>query len=276
MADEIDFKFLKKQIQNKKDLTKLEEIRNNEIDIFDKKKVFNNPKIFSIRLRDYIIFLRKESSSSSIMTYLEIFKDRIHMKNKLFLGKDDDIIVDIGANEGFYALAMKKNNPNVKIISIEPVKKTFELLNLNIKKNNLKNIISINKAITSKNGFINFESVPEVSAINSTNIFLQKRDWLNLKRIYKIKVSSIRLENLFNRLKLKRIDILKLDVEGSEYEILKSSKKVLLKTKKIVVEYHNKKIKRECIQLLNKIGFRLIREEKGECADIYFINKKLI
>jgi FkbM family methyltransferase len=273
MKQGIDFKFLRSIVKGKENIKKLKQIKENEKAVINQGKIVKDRSLFSIVLDNYQLWLRKGTSASSIMTYLEIFKDKTHMKIPDFLGENDEIIIDLGGNEGYYALAMKKNNPKAKIVSIEPITETFKLLKKNIQSNNLKNVILINKAITSRTGKITFEIVPEVSAISSADIYLQGREWLDEKRIKKITVDSITLENLCKRLNIKKIDLLKLDVEGAELEILKSSRKILMNTKKVVIEYHNTKLKNKCINILQKLGFKLILKERGECADVYFIRK---
>lgn len=268
-----DFKFIRRRIKNKKYLVKLKELEENYKLVIEKRQVITNKQLFGIKIGNYKIWLRKGSSASSIMTYLEIFKEKVHMKLSGFTGKKESIIFDIGANEGFYTLAMKRNNPNLKIVSVEPAPSTFKVLKKNIISNHLKNIILINKILTSKKGKTPFEIVPEATAISATNITMQKRPWLDTRRIKKITINSTTLSDLCKQLKINHISILKLDVEGSELEILKSSKSLLKNIKKIVIEWHSKKLRKGCKEFLKKNGFKLVYEEKKKCGDLYFINK---
>ena len=274
MRDKIDLNFIKRRIRNKRSLSRLKDIKENWKLVIEEGKIIKDKRLFDIKIGKYRIWLRKESSASSIMTFLEIFKYRQHTKHPEFLGKKDNIVFDIGANEGFYTLWMKRNNPKLKIVALEPVPSTFKLIEKNVRSNKLKDVILVNKALTSKKGKIKFEIVPEVSAICATDINFQKRPWLDTGRIKKIRVNSTSLNDLCKEFRIDHIDILKMDVEGSEMEILKSSKKMLKNISKIIIEFHSKKLKRDCINLLKKSGFKFVYEDKKKCGDIYFINKR--
>lgn len=275
MGTKPDFDFVEKRIKDKKSFVRLQEIKGDWQKVEKEKKIIKSKKIFDINLGGFKFWLRKNTASSSIEIYLEIFKYKNHMILPEFKGKKDKIIFDVGANEGFYALGMKKNNPKLKIVAIEPVPSTFKILKKNIQSNKLKNIILVNQALTKKKGKITFEMVPEVTFVGGLDIAMQKRKWLDVKRIKKITVNSTTLSSLCKKLKIDKIDILKLDVEGSELDILKSSKTFLPNIKKIVIEWHSIKLRNKCKDFLKRNGFKLIHEDKKVCGDLYFINKNL-
>lgn len=273
MGIKTDFDFIKKRIKDKKSLARLQEIKEDWQKVRKEGKIIKSSKIFDINIGKFKFWLRKNGASSSIDTYLEVFKHNNHMVLPGFKGKKDKIVFDVGANEGFYTFRMKENNPNLKIMAIEPVPSTFNLLKKNVNSNKLKNVILKNLALTKEKGKIIFEIVPEATMIASLDIAMQKRPWLDTKRIKKITVASTTLKDLCNKLKIDHIDILKLDVEGSELEILKSSKDFLPNIKKIVIEWHSEKLKKGCKDFLKENGFKLLHEEKKNCGDLYFINK---
>jgi FkbM family methyltransferase len=268
-----DFDWLLNQAKDKKTIRLLNQIKKDYILIRKTKNVIKDGSIIKLRLGKYLIFLKRNVAPSSIDIYKEIFKNNKHTIPKSFNGKNDFLILDIGANEGFYTLKMKGRNLSTKIIAIEPNPIAFKLLTKNIIKNNLKDVILINKAVTSKNGLINFQIVKEITPICSLKI--TKRIWLDKSRIRTIKVNSITLEHLINQFSIKTIDILKLDAEGCEFDILSKSKPLLNRIKKIVVEYHSNAIKSKLINLLTKSRFKLIYHDKESktCGDLYFINQ---
>ena len=85
-------------------------------------------KLFSVDLGRYKIWFRKCSAYSSIDIYTEIFKERKHFLIPEFSGKDANLVVDLGANEGYYTLKLKQNNSKCKVIAIEPNPLAFEIL----------------------------------------------------------------------------------------------------------------------------------------------------
>ncbi len=231
-------------------------------------------KLFSVDLGEYKVWFRRCNAYSSVDIYTEIFKENDHFLISEFSGKDANLVIDLGANEGYYTLKLKQNNPKCKVIAVEPNPLAFEILEKNIKSNKLSNVILVNKAVCSKNGKITFEIVENVSAIGGKDLGIMSRSWLKKEMVKKVKVDCITLNKLLQNYKIDRVDILKLDVEGMELEILKSSKNLLNKIHKIVVEWHGRKIRDNLKKFLKENKFKLVFEEKRECGDLYFINKK--
>lgn len=268
-----DFSYLEKMASDKKTRLIIKEIKEDRIKVRKLGQKIKKKGFFKLNLGKKTFFVAKNSASSTIDTYIEIFKQKGHLSVENFSGKDAKIIVDLGANEGYYTIAIKENNPDAKVIAVEPISSTFSILKKNIKANKLKNIYLFKGAIGSKNKFVEFEMYPGVSVIGAKDISMQKRPWVKCERIKKVKVKQITLEKLCKKMKIREIDILKLDVEGSEYEILNSSKCVLRNTKRIVLEWHSKKLRDNCKRFLKKQGFKVIFEEQRKCGDIYFENK---
>jgi len=268
-----DFGFIRKRIKDRQSLQRLEEIKKDWALVRKKGKIIKSKKTFPIKIGKYTFWLRKNGASSSVDTYLEMFKKNGHMTLPEFKGRKDKVVLDLGANEGYYVTRMKDNNPRLKIIAVEPVPQTFALLKKNIAANRLKNVIPVNAAITSKTGRITFEVIPEITVVGGLDIVVQKRPWLDVRRVQKITVNSITLPLLCKKMGIRKIDILKMDVEGSELEILKSSKELLKDISKIVIEWHSEKLRDDCISFLSKNGFKLVNAEKRKCGDLYFVRK---
>lgn len=144
--------------------------------------------------------------------------------NKIEINKDDTII-DIGANIGVFTLLCLSKGAK-KIYSVEPVEKTFEVLN--------KNTINYNNVKIFNFGLSNFNK----NAIFSSN------GWSSINSLYsnndqKIPVTLISAESFFNYIEEENIDIMKIDVEGSEYDIFESiSDKNILRVNKFIMEFH--------------------------------------
>ena len=68
-----------------------------------------------------------------------------------FSPKEGDTVVDVGAHIGHYTIiASKRVGPNGKVIAIEADPRNWDMLNRNIKLNQLTNVISLNYAVYSK------------------------------------------------------------------------------------------------------------------------------
>ena len=268
------FKWLKRIAKNERSRRWIEKIERWRKLAFEQGKFLRSRKLFSVDLGRYKIWFRKCSAYSSVDIYTEIFKEHKHFLISEFSGENANLVVDLGANEGYYTLKLKQNNAKCKVIAIEPNPLAFEILKKNLESNKLRDVILVNKAICSKSGKMSFEMVANVSAIGAKNLRIMRRPWLKKEMIEKIKVDCITLSELFENYKIEKVDILKLDVEGMELEILKSGKNLLNKICKIVVEWHSKEIKDRIKKFLKEKGFKLIFEEEKECGDLYFVNSR--
>lgn len=270
-----DYNWLRKRakdLQTKKLTKEILDSRANIVKtgIFPKSK-----KHYLLKFDNYRIWINRNNALCSLDTFSEIFKEKGHTVLSSFSGKNCKIIVDIGANEGFYVMKVKETNPDVEVFAVEANPLMFKHLRDNIKENKIKKVHLFNKALCSKNGKVKFEIVPEVGAIGALDFRLQPRPWVRDEQIKTVWVNAMTLKKLCKDYFIDKIDILKLDVEGAEYKILKNSKSLLNKIEKIVVEYHSPEIRKNILCFLKKSGFKLIAEKsEGRCGDLYFKKMK--
>jgi len=186
----------------------------------------------------------------------EIWLLNCYTKNGINI-ENGDIVVDIGANIGAFSIFAATKFENTKVYSYEPMPNTFKLLEKNIKINNLKNIKPYNIAISGKAGHKTF--FIEDNDNCSCTIIDEEINKINPK--YQI-LKCITLKDVFQKNNIERIDFLKMDCEGSEYDILfNTPKKYIKKVKKISLEFHHSKsITYNCLDLkkfLEKNGFNV-------------------
>ncbi|EPS72992.1 hypothetical protein M569_01763, partial [Genlisea aurea] len=128
-----------------------------------------------------------------------------------------DLILDVGANLGWYAINISKINSDIKVFAFEPDDDNFRLLNDNITLNNSTNIISINKAVTAgQAGKVVLYKYPDK---NLGRHSLLKTAGLEQKQTL-VKTISIDDFILTTNLNGNNIKLLKIDVEGYEYQVL--------------------------------------------------------
>ena len=170
-----------------------------------------------------IIFTTRVNSFDAVVLY-EIWKNRCYQAAQI---KKNDIVVDIGAHIGGYAVWADKLG--AKVIAYEPLPSNYQLLLKNIKLNKSENIKSHNVAVSSKTGEI--------------TLHVEKR--IGLSSIYPsatetITVPSIGLHEIFTSNKFRKISLLKMDVEGAEYDILLHARtEDLQKIETLIIEYHD-------------------------------------
>ena len=143
------------------------------------------------------------------------------------------------------------------------------MLENNIKLNNNQNIVPINKAVSNKTGRIDFFINDGENLGGHSTIPSEKGN--------KVIVESISLEDFVKKYKIKKIDFLKMDCEGGEYDILfKCPDNILKMIEKMSIEYHDIDNNNNGISLkkfLEKKGFnvRIQADEKGKLGMLYII-----
>jgi FkbM family methyltransferase len=169
-------------------------------------------------------------------TYKVIFKDPksfLHTVQELFVDEiykfdtqnSKPVIIDCGAYIGTSILYFKTKYPDSVIKAFEPDKNNFLLLVQNIKNWGFENVNINNQAIWVDNNELYFDEKGEMSG----KIHKENSDLSN-----KTIVKSRRLKDLL----IDRVDLLKIDIEGAEYEVLKDCEGSLGNVDKIFIEYH--------------------------------------
>jgi FkbM family methyltransferase len=159
-------------------------------------------------------------------------------------------IFDCGANIGLAAIYFKNRFPNAKIVCIEPEKENFEMLLRNTI--GYSDIHCYNNAIWNKTTNLVIEPHPL-----GNWAFMVKET--NGKEDHSIKATTI--EVLMKELEIEQIDVLKIDIEGSEKELFELNYDYWLsKTKMIIIELHdwmNEGASRSFFKALVKYNFTM-------------------
>lgn len=160
--------------------------------------------------------------------------------------KPGDIFYDIGANVGFYTLfaALFVQNTGC-VYAFEPFPQNASWVEKHVTLNNLKNVEVFRLAIADFNG----ESQFQEGATDGVGKIDAKGN---------VKVEVAALDTLIAQGKLKPATILKIDVEGAEYDVLKGAEH-LLKTNKprIFLATHGDAVHEQCIAYLTELGYHL-------------------
>lgn len=159
----------------------------------------------------------------------EIYLEKIYAP--YLEGCKDLTILDIGANIGlfsFYAYPFAR-----QIYAIEPAQEHVEVMNHMLEFNKITNVKTIQSAISMNDGEAEFNHSSNrtayslKSAINDTGVTE--------------KVKTMRLDTLFKEYGIEEVDFMKLDIEGSEVEVIggEGFKNVQSKIKSLLVESHS-------------------------------------
>ena len=177
------------------------------------------------------------------------------------------IFVDVGANIGYFSLiAAKLIGDSGEVFAFEPDKNNFSLLQKNINVNGYKNITAIKKAVSDKVGTAKF--------------YLEKENLCAHSLTPKINCDFIEIEmiSLDEYFKDKKINVVKIDVEGMEPAVLSGMEKLIKANESmaIITEYYPKAIlnagysPKDYLESLKKKGFRLVNfgNQNGKLVNI--------
>jgi FkbM family methyltransferase len=142
-------------------------------------------------------------------------------------------IVDVGAHIGYYTLLFAKfAGPSGHVVSFEPSVANFALLKKNVELNHLPNVQLFHEAVYSRTGDLTI-NVPE-DVHNSGNASI-----CHLERSKPLQVKAITLDSFCASSNFCP-DFLKMDVEGSEYDVLLGGREVIAQSRpKMLVELHH-------------------------------------
>jgi FkbM family methyltransferase len=149
-------------------------------------------------------------------------------KNSYINIKDDFTIIDIGANVGLMTLQFAQLTPKGRVISFEPTFYALERLkkNLSLNPKLAERVEVINSFVSEKSS-----SDPDIVAFSSWKVNGEKDAGNHPVHLGTPKaatgVRAVSLDDFAEQRKLNRIDFIKIDTDGHEYEVFKGAKKVI-------------------------------------------------
>ncbi len=139
-------------------------------------------------------------------------------------------IVDIGANIGLSAMFFSSLLPKAKILALEPSGRNFRYLDQNLRQNNLSTIETRQVAASNEIGILRLHEEPDFGA-GSYVVSEQHSAGVNASPI---EVQAKPLDQIVAEERLERIDFIKIDVEGSELDVLNGMQETLRRFKPII------------------------------------------
>ena len=216
-------------------------------------------KFFKVRVNNSLMYL--DSKDKGISKELYIHKKREFFTTdffKKFINKDD-IVIDIGANIGYYALLEARMASQGKVYALEPDPKNNKLLNSNVDLNNYENIKIFPYAVGNKNG-------KEKIYIGNKSNWSSFTKNPNYKITNEAEVPIIKLDSFIDKYLKKNPKFIRMDVEGYELNILKSMSELLESNSplKLQIEIHpswlnliSKKDLSELLDILKRNNFKV-------------------
>jgi FkbM family methyltransferase len=176
------------------------------------------------------IYLRKGTSDIAVFTSIFAFNEF-----EVNIEVPDGIILDCGANIGVSTVYFAQKYPQALVIALEPNRANFELCQKNT--HSLKNVICLNAAIWT----------------HSCELYLQNpqdEDWAfryedrqnieNTETKKGEKVTAFSVSELIEKYQIKKINLMKIDIEGGEKELFAGdSLKWIDSVDNFIIELHD-------------------------------------
>lgn len=152
-------------------------------------------------------YIRRESDETAFII------DRI---------KPGQVVVDIGANIGFYTLLLAKLAATGRVYAFEPGRLSFSLLTINTLLNGYENVELVNQGVTSSTGTAFYYSGGTVES--GSTVALEQPVFDHTR--HRVAVPTVALDDFF-RDRHAKVDYIKIDIEGGEFEALKGMTQLL-------------------------------------------------
>lgn len=171
----------------------------------------------------------------------------------------DSVILDIGANIGLVSLSASTVSPKGTIYAIEASPAIYKILEKNLGSNPSKNVKPVHIALSDKKHTLDFFEDPDFLA--GSRVVPS-----GTKSSHKvIKVPAVPLDQLVTELGIKKIDIIKLDVEGHEEQVLDGARKTIKKFKPFcliefnsyVMIHENRQLPQDFLEYLKELFPRI-------------------
>ena len=200
-----------------------------------------------------------------------------HITNNQFLKIGPDFtIIDIGANVGLMTMQFAKLVPKGSVWSFEPTFYALERLKRNLALNP-----ELTRSVTVINSFVSEKSdvSPQIVAYSSWKVNGEKGTGDHPVHLGTPKnsegVPSITLNDFAEKQGLQRIDFIKIDTDGHEYEVFKGADRVIARFKPVIIfelglyVMDEKNIKFDFyFKYFEKLNYRLFDTKSGKEVDL--------
>lgn len=213
------------------------------------------------------LFTGRKNKSVTLFGKRLFYSDQfwfLHSMREIFIDKtyafrsqtETPYILDCGSNIGLSVIDFKRQYPRAHIVAFEPDENNFSLLTRNIRAFGLNDVELHKKAVWTTDAMLAFEESGN-SVGSKLSTAGESKTAVNVQAV-----------GLSSQLKGRRVDFLKMDIEGAEYEVIRSSREHLRNVENFFIEYHSlpgePQRLNEILTILTEAGFRYYMKEAWE------------
>lgn len=186
-------------------------------------------KLIELRVRGYRYPIKLRARTSDFAVFVQVIIDEQY---SVRMDAPVEYIVDAGANIGLASLYFLERFPKARVLSIEPDPRNFEMCKENLSRHSHR-VSLVEAAVCGEDGFVTL----------SRNTYRDGREWatqvLQVVENSEDVVPSKTVNGLIDEFEFPRIDILKMDIEGSELGVFRDGDtRFLERTACCAVECH--------------------------------------
>ena len=190
-------------------------------------EIFGRERVRSIKIKDHKIDIRTNSHDLNVAISSLYDEEYDHLNLS-----DPRVIIDAGANVGTSSIFFARKYPGARIFAVEPETSNFDLLCKNTL--NYNNIVPIKAAIWRKNGTRTIQN--RLTGHHGYTV----SETPNRTQSTGQEVTCITIRSLIEQQGIEFIDLLKMDIEGSEKCVLENSQGWIDCVKVMTVELHDR------------------------------------
>jgi FkbM family methyltransferase len=246
------------------------------------------------------------SSLQTSGVYREIFEDKIYLKHGIRIA-DGDCVFDVGANIGLFTLFVKQQARGARVYAFEPLPPNFQALRANVALYGL-DVELFECGLARESETTTFTFYPNASAMSGRVSGIEEdkaatkanvQSWLQsfggpeaggaqydldefVEHYLRSESYACELRPLSDIIReqgVERIDLLKLDVEKSEFDVLSGiSDEDWKKIRQMVIEVHTEELLAQITSLLRERGFTfavdkstLVEEQGQDVVRVYML-----
>jgi FkbM family methyltransferase len=206
------------------------------------------------------LWFRVAPAKAEMEGFLQASVLRTYEPELSFVARPGDVVVDGGANVGFYA--MLQASRGARVVAFEPNPETAARLRAGIIRNGLGGLVTtIGAGLADRAGKHRFY-VADSNTIGGS-IF---QDLDETERRPTEEVELVALDEALRGLGVGPVDLLKLDVEGAECLALDGGAHSLGQVRAVAIECHSLALRDGCVSRLQRVGLRSIRDDGRNVA----------
>ncbi|MBD2358439.1 FkbM family methyltransferase [Tolypothrix sp. FACHB-123] len=181
------------------------------LDLFNKSNLEFSPHIF--------LHLMPTDIAHKSIAFLGFYELPVS-RRVIELAKSGGLMIDVGANYGYYSCLWAATKDNNRVIAFEASPKNFEALKLNLQSNSIIHQVDLQEtAVGKESGSIKFDLGPNDQS-GWGGIVFQSQDRT-------IEVPVVSLDDFLLNNECQHIDVLKIDTEGADTWVLQGAEKLL-------------------------------------------------